>query len=136
MKKLYFFSYKIYIFSFQKVRGKIFFSKKLKKFQFFILQNVDLFLYGIRGNIFYKKFKIFFVQSAIFFLNGIRGKIIFLKNLAQSIKFFLYGIGGYFSLKIKYVKITKYVLIIMSQFNRYAKTSKLDRAINTYIIKY
>ena len=60
----------------------------------------------------------------------------FEKNVAQSIKFFLYGIRGYFSLKIKYGKITKYILIIMSQFNRYAKTSKKDRAINTYIIKY
>lgn len=66
-------------------------GEKYKKFQFFILQNVDLFLYGIRE---------------------------------------------YFSLKIKYGKITKYILIIMSQFNRYAKKSKLDRAINTYIIKY
>ena len=64
------------------------------------------------------------------------GKNNFEKNVAQSIKFFRYGIREYFSLKIKYGKITKYILIIMSQFNRYAKTSKKDRAINTYIIKY
>ena len=54
---------------------------------------------------------------------------IFIPKNKQEIK----DIKGY---RIKYGKITKYILIIMSQFNRYAKTSKLERAINTYIIKY
>ena len=54
---------------------------------------------------------------------------IFIQKNPQDIK----DIKGY---RIKYGKITKYILIIMSQFNRYAKKSKLDRAINTYIIKY